>query len=397
MARSHGIVKTTVWEPSSDFRDLTLAGQWCYVMLFSQPAINNVGVLPYVPEKWARYSADLTRRQLDEALDELEANRYLVRDEDTGELLVRTFVKHDRIWKQPNLVKSARREYQAVESERIRRTLADLYPWLADWDLDPTGSETPSETPTGTPSETPSETPSAETPSLTPSETPSGTPKRRGPRARARVRASPTPTPPPTPTPGLPSTESSSTRARETADDENDSHHDLDALHPTPEQRTRWLTALITEPERLRACLTYALTADRPAAMLDHLLANGSHPHPDKPTLAPGATGTRSTPTRNPDLEHRQATAQTDALALETEWDTTTDPAALDAALDELARKHRITYPRTFLDQLRDRLYPPAPPPADTLETLRAAGVTVEASAGAREPAAAEPGPEAES
>jgi hypothetical protein len=184
MARSHGILKTSVWDVGSEFRTLTLPAQWAYVMLLSQPQINNCGVVPYVPEKWARLAAGATRDQLDQALAELRDRRFILIDEDTGELLVRTFIKHDRIWKQPNLVKRARKELLEVESDLLRDYLAERHPWLTD-DLsmdEIEAHETPGTSQIGTPSGTPSERGS---------ETPSGTP----PRPRARTRTAPSPAP----------------------------------------------------------------------------------------------------------------------------------------------------------------------------------------------------------
>lgn len=130
MARSHGILKTTIWEATSEFRQLTLNGQWCYAMLVSQPQINNCGAVPYVPEKWVRFANGLDRDTLNQSLLELRARLFIVVDEDTGELLVRTFIKHDRIWKQPNLITAARREYAAIESQLLREILLHQHPWL---------------------------------------------------------------------------------------------------------------------------------------------------------------------------------------------------------------------------------------------------------------------------
>jgi hypothetical protein len=130
--RSHGIINVAVWEVGSDFRTYTLDTQWAYEMLISQPAINNLGLLPYTPEKWWRFAADLTVDRLTAALNTLEDARMTVTDPSTGELLVRTFIKHDRIWKQPKLVTNARKLIREVESERIRTYLLDRHPWLSD-------------------------------------------------------------------------------------------------------------------------------------------------------------------------------------------------------------------------------------------------------------------------
>lgn len=168
MSRSHGVIKVEVWEAVSDFRRLYLDAQWAYAMLVSQPLINNLGVLPYVPEKWARLSLDLTPQRLRHALDQLEEQRYTVTDEATAELLIRTFIRHDKVWSQPKLVTNARRLIREVESPPIRDYLLSEHPWLTDetWSGEKIrrheNRRRPRDTPSETPSDTPSETPIAE-------------------------------------------------------------------------------------------------------------------------------------------------------------------------------------------------------------------------------------------
>lgn len=132
MPRSHGVIKVEVWEVGSEFRRLDLEPQWAYEMLISQPQINNLGLLPYVPEKWSRLAADLDRARLDQALTVLETLRYTITDVETGELLVRTFIRHDGVWKHSKLVINARRLFREVESHTIRAYLAERHPWLTD-------------------------------------------------------------------------------------------------------------------------------------------------------------------------------------------------------------------------------------------------------------------------
>jgi hypothetical protein len=134
MPRSHGIIHVAVWEVGSDFRAFTLDTQWAYEMLISQPAINNLGLLPYTPEKWWRFASDLTVDRLTAALETLEDARMTVTDPSTGELLVRTFIKHDRIWKHSKLVTNARKLIREVESGRIRDYLLTAHPWLLEHD-----------------------------------------------------------------------------------------------------------------------------------------------------------------------------------------------------------------------------------------------------------------------
>lgn len=135
MPRSHGVLKVAVWEVGSDYRSLSTDAQWAYQMLISQPQINNCGLLPYTPEKWWRFAADLDRDRLHAALQELEDRRLTITDTETAELLIRTFVKHDGIWKQPKLVTNARKLMREIESPRIRAYLLEKHPWLGndDW------------------------------------------------------------------------------------------------------------------------------------------------------------------------------------------------------------------------------------------------------------------------
>lgn len=130
MARSLGIVKVTIWEPESEFRLLSKEAQRAYLLLLSQPQINNCGVLPYTPERWARMAADDTTADVETAIAELVEHRFVLVDYDPGELLVRTFVKHDRIASQPKLVKAAQREFQHIESDSIRDVLRRAHPEL---------------------------------------------------------------------------------------------------------------------------------------------------------------------------------------------------------------------------------------------------------------------------
>lgn len=173
MARSYGVLKVSVWEPNSDFRRLPPLPQWAYAMLISQPQLNNLGIVPYTPERWARFADGLDLDTLEGAIEDLEDQEFVIVDRDAGELLVRTFIKHDKVWSQPRLVTNARKLIWEVESQTIRNYLARRYPWLLDtrsrdeiqaWEetqetpSDTRISETPIERGIETPSETPLDT-----------------------------------------------------------------------------------------------------------------------------------------------------------------------------------------------------------------------------------------------
>lgn len=137
MARSHGIIKVSIWEPESEFRMLSRDAQRTYLLLISQPSINNCGVLAYTPERWARMAADDSLRAHKRALRELSDHRFVVSDTAAQELLVRTFIKHDKIESQPNLKKSAQRQFREIESPSIRGLLAMQHPWITGAEPNP--------------------------------------------------------------------------------------------------------------------------------------------------------------------------------------------------------------------------------------------------------------------
>lgn len=158
MARSYGALKVSVWEPGSEFRTLSPLAQWAYALLLSQPQLTNLGTLPYTPERWSRFAAGMTLELLEQAIDELGHGSFVIVDRDTGELLVRTFIKHDKVFEQPRLVTNARRIISEVESDRIRGYLTMRHPWLLDesakeavekYEADV--AETPFDTPSHTP------------------------------------------------------------------------------------------------------------------------------------------------------------------------------------------------------------------------------------------------------
>ena len=72
----------------------------------------------------AMMSADGTVEDLNAAAGELEDNKFIVVDEETEEVLIRSFVKHDGLMKSPNLAAALAREYGNVYSKRIREVVA---------------------------------------------------------------------------------------------------------------------------------------------------------------------------------------------------------------------------------------------------------------------------------
>lgn len=224
MARGHGRILTSIWE-DSDFLALDEREQRLYLFLISQPNLNHAGLLPLTLRRWSRKAAGLTSAELEKRLQGLEAARFIVMDDDTEELLIRSFVRNDGVWKQPKVMGAMVSGAMEISSRRLRRAL------LAEMDrvpLDELSNEPTKSTrgpgPSirsqvadhievlrkafGTPEPDPSRRGST-TPSGTPSGTPSDTPAEGGPEGSTRGRAgasrahspalSPSPVPYPSP------------------------------------------------------------------------------------------------------------------------------------------------------------------------------------------------------
>lgn len=123
MARAYANVATALWR-DDEFRPLSLAAQHAYLLLMSQPDISAAGILSLNLTRWASRTKDVTRASLRAAIEELEANRFVALDEETEELLVRSFVRWDNGYSNPKRRPVIKDAASHVESGTLRRVLA---------------------------------------------------------------------------------------------------------------------------------------------------------------------------------------------------------------------------------------------------------------------------------
>lgn len=120
MPRRYGRILTEIWK-DSDFRALPHGAQWTYFMAISQPDLLHCGVLPYRPTRWASLADDANLQQVRRDVGRLAAARFVVIDESTQEMLIRTYLRHDDVLRQPNVAICAMRQFEdQVESPFIR-------------------------------------------------------------------------------------------------------------------------------------------------------------------------------------------------------------------------------------------------------------------------------------
>ncbi|MFE9949334.1 hypothetical protein ACFYRJ_17585 [Streptomyces sp. NPDC005531] len=189
MARGHGRILTSIWE-DTDFLALDEREQRLYLFLISQPNLNHAGLLDLTLRRWSRKARGLTVAELEKRIGTLEDARFVVVDDDTEELLIRSFVRNDGVWRMPKVMGAMVSGALEISSWRLRAALlaevdripldelsdepgargvsvrqqvsehiADLRKAFGNPPPDPNGkgSRTPSDTPSGTPSDTPAE------------------------------------------------------------------------------------------------------------------------------------------------------------------------------------------------------------------------------------------------
>jgi hypothetical protein len=202
VARDHARIMLSIWE-DDEFRALTPGAQHLYLVLTIHPELNYAGVADWRPARLAGFAAGWTASDVELAGKELADHLYILIDEDTEEVLLRSFIRNDGLLNQPNLAVSVRKAHTSVASANLRQVIVhelnrlkidkpDLKGWDRIDDLLTKPSLDPSDHPSFHPSIDPSFDPSVRgqsNPSDDPSIDPSST-------------TAPAPTPSPTPPTG---------------------------------------------------------------------------------------------------------------------------------------------------------------------------------------------------
>lgn len=165
------MVPTAKWRNDQAFLALPAVQKLVELSLSTQEDVSHCGVMPLRQRRWSNMIG-LTEGQLQSALDGLVAAGRFVIDEDLEELLIRGHIREDRVYKQPNVLRSAERELSSIASMPMREALAEDLRALAETvgaDMPkgsltilgemraqlPKGSPNPSGNPSGTLPETP--------------------------------------------------------------------------------------------------------------------------------------------------------------------------------------------------------------------------------------------------
>lgn len=119
MARDRANIFTNIWT-DTDWRALAGEEQHLYLLLMTHPDLSYSGVCDWRPGRLAKMRGDATRADIERAGAALQAKRFILIDEETEEVLIRSYIRHDGVLKQPNLAVSFVNAYGAAASPEIR-------------------------------------------------------------------------------------------------------------------------------------------------------------------------------------------------------------------------------------------------------------------------------------
>lgn len=123
MARDRASIRIDMWA-DEDWRGLSLEAQHLYMLLLSHPTLSYAGVADWRAGRIAAMTSGRTAEEVADAASQLEKARFVLADDSTEEILVRSFVKHDGLMKQPKLVVSLSVAFAAIASSPIRQVAA---------------------------------------------------------------------------------------------------------------------------------------------------------------------------------------------------------------------------------------------------------------------------------
>lgn len=117
MARSYATFDCGIWDPETGFCNLTAGAQRTYFMLVTQRDISACGTLALTLRRWGSTCAG---SEVETWLGELAEAGYIMIDEATEEVLVRTFMKWDAGYKHAKRVQAVTSSVLAIRSVSIR-------------------------------------------------------------------------------------------------------------------------------------------------------------------------------------------------------------------------------------------------------------------------------------
>jgi|SRR5690625_594239 len=122
MAREYARLQVSIYG-DGEFRALSRPAQHLYLMLLISPKLDSAGVTDWRPNRIAPLTHGATVDEVLAAAEELCERRYLLIDEETEEVMIRSFVRNDGLMSVPNMAVSMSKAYRGIASSLLRECL----------------------------------------------------------------------------------------------------------------------------------------------------------------------------------------------------------------------------------------------------------------------------------
>lgn len=122
MAREHANIRNDMWN-DPDFRELSADAQLLYMQLLTSSTLTYAGVADWRPKRIAALSRGRKPKAVEDAAVELQRGLFIIVDQDTEEVLIRSFLKHDGLLHKPNVVKAMLTAYDKIFSLDLKAVL----------------------------------------------------------------------------------------------------------------------------------------------------------------------------------------------------------------------------------------------------------------------------------
>lgn len=140
--KTYAPINLDIWG-DDDWLDLTPPAQHLYFVLWTSPQLSYCGCGDWDPAKIAAKARGWTPAAVETAAVELNTEQFLIIDTAVAEFLLRSWIKHDGIWKKPNMAVSMADARASLASRGLRGVIVHevlklqaRQPELSSWGRD---------------------------------------------------------------------------------------------------------------------------------------------------------------------------------------------------------------------------------------------------------------------
>lgn len=121
MAREFARIKISIWA-DEDFRSLPADAKYLYTVLLSHPSMSYAGIVDWRPSRIGTLCG-YTEDQVRQAAEHLGSAGYVVIDDRSEELLVRSYIRNEELMKKPRLPVSVMKAFALIASTDLRQVV----------------------------------------------------------------------------------------------------------------------------------------------------------------------------------------------------------------------------------------------------------------------------------